>query len=365
MASPEPLIFISYSTKDEPDPYLYPDDVRWLSYVRSFLKPAEAHGLIRLWDDRCIDGGGAWLAAIDDALERCAVCIFLVSRHSLSSRFILDIEMKRMLERHHERGAHIYPIVITSTDTACAPWLHKLNLKPMHGTALDRYPLGDRNKIMADLAEEIRNIVERAAHKTKIEHPSAIGGGTDFEMAIKERLNPVRHCAELMPGNSNASTYERFELLPELRCGMERLQIDSTYFSLGASQVELRLKLGGCDIVPGVRFGDTPHRFIRAEGGNTWIITGPKDENDALSRRVLGDDVLCRICPIKNDRYNIIMEVGCLQLNIIYHFAYKDRRKFSINKERILGIFINQCLGSEDGFVTLCRTDFDIVGVST
>jgi hypothetical protein len=135
--SAKPVIFISYSHKDEPDRFLQPGETRWLSYVKSFLDPAETHGRVELWDDRRIDGGGDWRGDINEALERCAVCVFLVSRHSLSSHFILDVEMKRMLERHHARGAHLYPIVITSTDLGVAPWLLKLNLKPTNGTALE------------------------------------------------------------------------------------------------------------------------------------------------------------------------------------------------------------------------------------
>jgi hypothetical protein len=158
MGSSEPVIFISYSHKDEPDPHLHPGEFRWLSYVRSFLDPGETHGLIKLWDDRCIDGGGEWRTEIDEALEQCAVCVFLVSRHSLSSPFIQDVEMKRMLERHHERRAHLYPIVLTSTDFGLAPWLLKLNLKPRN--ALDLYEPGQRHRVMADLAAEIRAIVE-------------------------------------------------------------------------------------------------------------------------------------------------------------------------------------------------------------
>jgi hypothetical protein len=164
MGLPKPVIFISYSHKDEPDPFLQPGEFRWLSYVKSFLDPAETHALVELWDDRRIDGGGDWRAEIDEALEQCAVCVLLVSRYSLSSRFILDVEMKRMLERHHARGAHLYPIVITSADLGVAPWLRKLNLKPTNGTALDLYDIGPRNKVMADLAAEIRKIVERAAN---------------------------------------------------------------------------------------------------------------------------------------------------------------------------------------------------------
>jgi hypothetical protein len=159
----QPIVFISYSHLDEPDEFLHPGETRWLTYVSSHLKPAAAHGKLELWDDRRIDGGGDWRREIDDALNRCAVCIFLVSRNSLSSRFILDIEIKQMLERHHAGGAHLYPIVITSVDLGAAPWLLRLNLKPTNGTALELYESGPRNKVMSDLAAEIRQIIERAA----------------------------------------------------------------------------------------------------------------------------------------------------------------------------------------------------------
>jgi hypothetical protein len=62
------------------------------------------HDLIELWDDNRIDGGNEWREEIDRALERCDICILLVSRYSLSSRFILDVEMKCILERHRETG---------------------------------------------------------------------------------------------------------------------------------------------------------------------------------------------------------------------------------------------------------------------
>jgi hypothetical protein len=149
----KPIIFISYSHKDEPDQFLEPGEVRWLTYVRSFLEPAATNGLVEVWDDRRIDGGGLWRKDINEALERCTVCVFLVSRHSLSSQFICDIEMKRMIERHHARGAHLFPILISSTDLGIAPWLMALNLKPSNKTPLELYERGPRNKLMSELAK--------------------------------------------------------------------------------------------------------------------------------------------------------------------------------------------------------------------
>jgi hypothetical protein len=159
--SKHPVIFISYSHLDEPDPLFHPEADQWLTFITSHLRPSAAHGKLELWDDRRIEGGGNWRTEIDAALERCAVCLFLVSRHSLSSRFILDVEMKRILERHQAKGAVIYPIVITAVDLGAATWLRKLNLRPKNGTPLELYRPGQRNKVMSDLAAEIRGIIER------------------------------------------------------------------------------------------------------------------------------------------------------------------------------------------------------------
>src|SRR5262249_11568748 len=150
---------------DEPDPHRHPGEIQWLTYITSHLAPAVAHGGYRfqLWDDRRIDGGGDWRADIDAALKHCTVGILLVSRHSLSSRFILDVEMQHILERHRAGGAHLYPIVITPTDLGAAPWLLKFNLKPANGIALSEYSDARRDKVMSDLAAEIRTIVERRA----------------------------------------------------------------------------------------------------------------------------------------------------------------------------------------------------------
>jgi TIR domain len=352
----KPTIFISYSHKDEPDPLLCPGEFRWLSYVKSHLAPAAEHGLIELWDDSRIDGGDAWRKDINDALERCAICILLVSRYSLSSRFILDVEMKRMLERHHENGVHLYPIVITSTDLGCAPWLRRFNIRPRDGVALELYEPGPRNRIMAELAGEIRGKVESATESGPSDQPC------DFQLCEREQYNPVGHCAELRSGTGDKSTYHRLRLLPELRCGTETIKINDVLCSFGVRQLDLRLKLSGCKVAPGIRLGDRHHPFVCAKGLNTWTITGPR-KNNVLLGLVVGADVLCDIDALHREMYNIIIEVWCLQFHVRYFFELPDRRKMCPAKEKVLGVFINKCLGVQDGFIRLCRSDFDVLGV--
>jgi tetratricopeptide (TPR) repeat protein len=184
-----PTIFISYSHKDEPDIALYPNANRWLTFVTSHLGPAEAHGHLELWDDRSIEGGGDWKKQIDDALSRCAVCILLVSRHSLTSRFILDVEMRQILERHYARGAQLYPIVITACDVDAAKWLLDLNLRPRDGVALEVYSDAQRNSVMAALAKEMRNLVAATEVPTRsIDTSSQLVDITRLPETAYERL---------------------------------------------------------------------------------------------------------------------------------------------------------------------------------
>jgi hypothetical protein len=163
MASQEnkPTIFISYSHKDEPDELLHPNAERWLTFVKSHLGPAVAHGHFETWDDRVIEAGGNWKKEIDNALSTCAVCILLVSRHFLNSPFILDVEMKAILERHHAKDVQLFPIIITACDLEAANWLMKFNLRPRDGRAIESYAPAQRNEIMASLAREIRSIADR------------------------------------------------------------------------------------------------------------------------------------------------------------------------------------------------------------
>jgi hypothetical protein len=65
MSSGKPIIFISYAHRDEPE---RPTDgeIKWLTFVLDFLKPAVKHGLFEFWVDRHMMGGVNW----DEEIER-------------------------------------------------------------------------------------------------------------------------------------------------------------------------------------------------------------------------------------------------------------------------------------------------------
>jgi TIR domain len=96
-ASTKPVIFISYSHKDEPE--RTPDgDIRWLTEIQGYLVPA-ANGTFELWTDEDIAGGADWEKDIKAKLATCDICILLVSRHSLASKYVIEVEIETILER--------------------------------------------------------------------------------------------------------------------------------------------------------------------------------------------------------------------------------------------------------------------------
>jgi len=77
-----PLIFISYSHKDED----------WKDRILVHLGIAQKQELFDVWDDRRIEAGEDWVEAITNAIDAGCVGILLVSANSLTSNFILKEE---------------------------------------------------------------------------------------------------------------------------------------------------------------------------------------------------------------------------------------------------------------------------------
>src|SRR2546421_12148971 len=99
MSTPnKPIVFISYSHKDE----------EWKDRVVTHLGVVR-RGEVELWDDRRISAGAAWEQEIHNAMARAGAAILLVSANFLTSKFILNEEVPRLLQRRMDEGMHIIP----------------------------------------------------------------------------------------------------------------------------------------------------------------------------------------------------------------------------------------------------------------
>lgn len=160
-ASAKPVIFISYSHKDEPD-YPREGEVQWLSFVRTYLQPAVKHGVFDLWVDRHMPGGTDWDPEIEEKLRACDIFILLVS----ASDYIVDKEIAIIRERQAKgEDVHFYPLLLTPTPDAGLDKVKDKNLRPRDAKPLSGFSYNDRLQQMTETANEIgrfaKAIVER------------------------------------------------------------------------------------------------------------------------------------------------------------------------------------------------------------
>src|ERR1700677_682429 len=131
--SGKPLIVISYAHQDEPE-HPAEGEVKWLSFVTGYLRPAIKQGAIDLWLDRLMRGGAAWEREIRQKLGACDIFILLVSRHSLSSEYVVDNEIPIIRKREaNGEAVHFYPLVLTPTPDIALDLVRDKNLRPRDG----------------------------------------------------------------------------------------------------------------------------------------------------------------------------------------------------------------------------------------
>ncbi|HZF08669.1 MAG TPA: TIR domain-containing protein [Thermoanaerobaculia bacterium] len=103
----KPSVFLSDSHQDE----------RWKDRLVQQLRILEKEGLLAVWHDRLIGGGGKWYEEIQAAIEGAEVALLLISADFLSSPFILDKEVPALLKRQEEKGLRVIPIILKE-----CPW---------------------------------------------------------------------------------------------------------------------------------------------------------------------------------------------------------------------------------------------------
>jgi hypothetical protein len=155
MPSDAPTVFISYSHADEP----------WKDRLVEHLQVLALEDVLDVWDDRRIDAGDDWRPAIEDAMERARVALFLVSTKFLTSKFIRESEVPRILERR-KKGLRVIPVIVHPCAWRKVPWLASIQGRPRDGQALALMTDALAEAALSDLAEEIADLVDEKKTKT-------------------------------------------------------------------------------------------------------------------------------------------------------------------------------------------------------
>jgi hypothetical protein len=198
--SRKPLIVISYAHADEPERPAE-GEVKWLSFVTSYLRPAIKHGLADLWLDRLMPGGADWEREIDQKFRACDIFILLVSRYSLASDYIVDKEIPIIRERQaNGESVHFYPLVLTPTPRVGLDVVRDKNLRPPDGKPLSDFPLNERDSQMTKVADEIQELLIANTTARRAPAEAATANRPDPGSAVNSNLQPE---VERFAGNLN------------------------------------------------------------------------------------------------------------------------------------------------------------------
>ena len=189
----KPIIFISYAHADEPEKPAE-GEIKWLSFVTGYLRPAVKQGAVEIWVDWLMPGGADWEREIGSKLRACDIFILLVSRHSLSSDYVVDKEIAIIRERQAKgEDVHFYPLVLTPTPKIALDLVRDKNLRPRDGKPFSDYSLNDRYRHMSKAADEIAEIAGEIAsrkhpHKQLPQHETAGSYPTGSQIDDEESL---------------------------------------------------------------------------------------------------------------------------------------------------------------------------------
>jgi len=192
--SRKPLIVISYAHVDEPEKPAE-GEVKWLSFVSGYLRPAIKQGAVDLWIDRLMPGGADWEGEIEQKLRACDIFILLVSPHSLSSNYIAAKEVAIIRERQARREkVHFYPVVLTPTPKIALDLVKDKNLRPRDGKPLSDFVIPERYRQMSDIADEIADIAGRVQPKSAAPNDKSSSESVTIEPGRSEVSRSVFIC---------------------------------------------------------------------------------------------------------------------------------------------------------------------------
>ena len=140
-------VFISYSHKDK----------AWLDTIRKYLTVQEQEGLIKFWDDDQLKDGEQWKSQINEMLKSSKAGVLLVSQEFLSSKFINETELPRLLNAAEQDGKKLFWIPLSPStvfDTHENITCYQ-SLLENPNTSLDELPAVEQQSVLVDISRKI------------------------------------------------------------------------------------------------------------------------------------------------------------------------------------------------------------------
>lgn len=143
-------VFVSYAHKDE----------RFRRALDEHLAPLKGKRWVKVWHDREIIAGREFENVISEQLEKARLILLLVSPAFVSSAYCYGKEMKRALERHATKSAHVIPVILRPVAWQLTP-LGKLLALPADGKPVTKW--SNRDAAFLDVVRGIETALQKLA----------------------------------------------------------------------------------------------------------------------------------------------------------------------------------------------------------
>lgn len=140
-------VFISYSHKD-------------IKEKDALLSHLNVLPDIDVWSEKAIGSGETWKKAIDHVLDQAKVAILLITADYLSTPFIRNDQIPKLLQQQQKKGLIIIPLIARACAWRTILWLEEIQARPGHGEPVWRKGGIHVDEELAIVAEEVYEIIK-------------------------------------------------------------------------------------------------------------------------------------------------------------------------------------------------------------
>ena len=254
-------IFYAYSRKDT----LLMKEL--LNHLESLRRSYIRQGYINGWYDGEILPGTDWTEEINENLNKANIILLLISADFLASKYCYEVEVKKALERHEKREAHVIPVILRSVYWGDERF-SRLQVLPTGGRAVTDW--GDRDKAFVNITEGVRKVINEFLKKRILDDAKIYLNNSQYEEAL-DVYEQLICLIEGVPTPSDAFLYkDKGDILVSL-----------TRYEEALTAYDEAIGLVGHDVSLYIRKGDTLvnlNRYEEAlEAYDIAISLGPKN----------------------------------------------------------------------------------------
>jgi hypothetical protein len=181
--------------------------------------------------------------------------------------------------------------------------------------------------------------------------PSAAGAASETRWLKPPPRDHFPLCTELSLSAGQGSSGRLFELIAELRFGVQELAHMGIEAQFSVAGVTVRVTSRHGRIV-GERLGDRPVPGIEARAGGIFVLT-PPDGGSRMPNKALGSETLCRIATPPGVPAGAQVEVTAAKRDIRCEVRSRHA-SLSRATEKVMGVFLKEAiLKQESGHVVL------------